>query len=158
MDKLKVIYTVANLPSKRYYNMAGNMAYEVFKRSGARVESPTLSIVPEGRIAINAAAARIFVSLGIKSVLLLWDRASHKLAIKAAHKGDKNAYAVSIAPASHSGSLRAKSFLRYIGWHAPMREMISATWNEKEKMLEATLPPEHLTEKAPTSKLKSAGV
>jgi hypothetical protein len=58
-----------------------------------------LSIVPEGRIAINAAAARIFVGLGIKSVLLLWDQASHKLAIKAAHKGDKNAYAVSILAA-----------------------------------------------------------
>jgi hypothetical protein len=123
------------------------MAYEVFKRSGARVESPTLSIVPEGRIAINAAAARIFVSLGIKSVLLLWDQSTHKLAIKSAHKGDKNAYAVSIAPASHSGSLRAKSFLSYIGWNAPKREMIAATWNEKEKMLEATLPPERLQKK-----------
>jgi hypothetical protein len=134
------------------------MAYEVFKRSGARVEWPTLSIVPEGRIAINAAAARIFVSLGIKSVLLLWDQASHKLAIKAVHKGDKNAYAVSIAPASHSGSLRAKSFLSYIGWNAPKREMIPAIWNEKEKMLEATLPSEHLTEKARASKLKNTGV
>lgn len=113
--------------------------------------------MPEGRIAINAAAARIFVSLGIKSVLLLWDRAGRKLAIKAAQKGDKNAYAVSIAPASQSGSLRAKSFLSYIGWNAPKREMIAATWNEKEKMLEATLPPEHLAEKARTSKLKNAG-
>jgi hypothetical protein len=134
------------------------MAYEVFKRSGARVESPTLSIVPDGRIAINAAAARIFVSLGIKSVLLLWDQASHKLAIKAAYKGDKNAYAVSISPASHSGSLRAKSFLDYIGWNALKRERIPATWSEKEKMLEAALPAEHLTEKARTSKLKNAGV
>jgi hypothetical protein len=128
------------------------MAYEVYKRSGARVESPTLSIVPEGRIAINAAAARIFVSLGIKSVLLLWDRASRKVALKAAAKADKNAYAVSIAPASHSGSLRAKSFLSYIGWNAAKREMIPAIWNEKERMLEATLPLEHLTEKARTSR------
>ncbi len=138
--------------------MGGNMAYEMFKRSGARVESPTLSIVPDGRIAINAAAARLFVSLRIKSVLLLWDQASHKLAIRAAYKGDKNAYAVSISPASHSGSLRAKSFLDYIGWNASKRERIPATWNEKEKMLEAVLPPEHLTEKARTSKLKNAAV
>jgi len=134
------------------------MAYEVFKRSGTRVESPALSIVPEGRIAINAAAARIFVSLGIKSVLLLWDRAGHKLAIKAAQKADKNAYAVSIAPARHSGSLRAKSFLSYIGWNAAKREMIPAIWNEKEKMLEATLPAAHLTEKARTATPKNAGV
>jgi len=139
--------------------MGENMAYEVFKRTGARVESPTLSIVPEGRIAINAAAARIFVSLEIKSVLLLWDRSNHKLAIKAAHKGDKNAYAVSIAPASHSGSLRAKTFLSYIGWNARKREMIPATWNEKEEMLEATLPAEYLeTEKARAVKGKNVGI
>jgi hypothetical protein len=135
------------------------MAYEVFKRTGARVESPAISIVPEGRIAINAAVARIFVSFGIKSVLLLWDASGHKLAIKAAQKGDKNAYAVSIAPASHSGSLRAKSFLSYIGWNAPKREMILATWNEKEKMIEATLPVKYLgTEKAQAMKGKNVGI
>src|SRR5260370_1637043 len=120
------------------------MAYEVFKRSGARVESPTRSLVPAGRIAINAAAARLFVSLGIKSVLLLWGQVSHKLAIKAAYKGDKNAYAGSITPASHSGSLRAKSFLDYIGWNASKRERIPGTGNKKQKMLEATHPPQHL--------------
>ena len=64
------------------------MAYEVFKRTGARVESPTLSITPEGRATINAAAVRIFVNAGIKSVLLLWDRTSHTLALKAAQKGE----------------------------------------------------------------------
>ena len=135
------------------------MAYEVFKRTGSRVESPTLSIVPEGRIAINAAAARIFVSLEIKSVLLLWDRSNRKLAIKAAHKGDKNAFAVSIAPASHSGSVRAKSFLSYIGWNARKREMIPATWNAKEEMLEAILHSEHFeTEKARALKSKNAEI
>jgi hypothetical protein len=131
------------------------MPYELFKRSAARVESPTLSIVPEGRIAINAAAARIFVGLGIKSVLLLWDRTAHKLAIKAAPKGDENAYAVSIAPARHSGSLRAKAFLSYIGWDAPKREMIPATWNEKERMLEAVLPTKYLREQSRMSKLNA---
>ncbi len=130
-----VTYMVAYVSLQEYHDLGRNMAYEVFKRSGARVESPTLSIVPDGRITFNAAAARIFVSLGIKSVLLLWDQASHKLAIKAAHKGDKNAYAVSIASASHSGSMRAKSFLSYIGWNAPKREMIAATWNEKKRCL-----------------------
>jgi hypothetical protein len=120
------------------------MTYEVFKRTGARVETPTLSIVPDGRIAINAAAVRILREARITSVLLLWDWTNHRLAMKAAQRGDKNSYAVSIAPASHSGSLRAKSFLSYIGWRARKREMIPATWNEKERMFEAQLPVEHL--------------
>jgi hypothetical protein len=120
------------------------MAYEVFKRTGARVASPTMSLVPGGRISINAAAVRIFVEAGVGSVILLWDRDNHKVALKAASKGDKNAYAISIAPDHHSGSLRAKSFLAHIGWNAPHRQMVDAGWDEKEKMFELTLPEEYL--------------
>jgi hypothetical protein len=120
------------------------MAYEVFKRTGARVETPTLAITPDGRITINAAAVRIARDARIASVLLLWDWTNHRLAIKAAQKGDRNSYALSIAAASHSGGLRAKSFLGYIGWRARKRETISMDWNEKERMFEAVLPVEHL--------------
>jgi DTW domain-containing protein YfiP len=120
------------------------MAYEVFKRTGVRVESPALSIVPDGRISINAAAARLLVEAGIKWVVLLWDRANHKMAVKAAQKGDKNAYAVSLSPERYSGSLRAKAFVAHIGWSAPRRQMLPATWNEKEKMFELTLPEKYL--------------
>ena len=124
------------------------MAYELFKRTGVRVESPTLSIVPDGRIWINAAATRILVEAGVKAVLLLWDKANHKVAVKAAPKGDKNAYAVSLTPHSHSGSLRAKAFIAHIGWSAPTREMLPAAWNQKERMFEVTLPVQFLrTEK-----------
>jgi len=118
------------------------MAYEIFERSGARVEQPTLSLVPDGRIALNAAAVRIVAKAGIKMVLLLWDKTNNKFALKAASKGDKNAYAVSIVPGSSSGSLRAKSFLSHIGWSASRRTMLSATWNDVDKMLEVTLPTE----------------
>jgi hypothetical protein len=120
------------------------MAYEVFKRTGARVETPTLSIVPDGRMAINAAAVRIVREARITSVLLLWDPANHRMALKAAQRGDKNSYAVSVSASSHSGSLRAKAFLSYIGWKGSKREMIPVVWNEKERMFEATLPVEHL--------------
>ncbi len=119
------------------------MAYEVFKRTGARVETPTLSVVPDGRITINAAAVRIAKEARVKSVLLLWDPITHRLAIKVTHRGDRDSYALSIA-SSHSGSLRAKSFLKHIGWKARKREMIPAIWNERERMFEATLPLEHL--------------
>jgi len=77
--------------------------------------------------------------------LLLWDKTNNKVALKAAAKGDKNAYAVSIVKDSHSGSLRAKSFLDHIGWSAPKRTMLPATWNEKEKMFEITLPKLHVS-------------
>lgn len=120
------------------------MAYEVFKRTGARVETPILAITPDGRMTINAAAVRIARDARISSVLLLWDRTNHKLAIRAAQRGDKNSYALSIADASHSGSLRAKSFLGHIGWRGRERETMPMVWNDKERMFEANLPLEHL--------------
>jgi hypothetical protein len=116
------------------------MGYEVFERTAVRVEQPTLSILPDGRIALNAAAARILIEARVKSAILLWDKTNNKLAIKAAPKGDKNAFAVSIVQGSFSGSLRAKSFLNHIGWSSPRREMLLAVWDPKEMMLEVTLP------------------
>jgi hypothetical protein len=139
------------------YRNGAYMAYEVYKRTAARVEIPTVSIVPDGRIAINAAGVRILAAAGIKSMLFLWDRESHKIAIKAAQKGDKNAFAVSISP-GRSGSLRAKSFLSFVGWNGHKREMLPATWNEREKMFEVTLPSEHLIpEEGGNSKRKTSG-
>jgi hypothetical protein len=117
------------------------MAYEKFKRTSVRVEAPSLSIVPDGRITLNAAACRLLVGAGVNAVVILWDEPRHKIALKAASKGDVDAYAVSMPPGSHSGSLRTKSFLAHIGWNAPHRELLPATWNESEKMLEAMLPP-----------------
>jgi hypothetical protein len=122
------------------------VAYETFKRTGIRVGTPTVAITTDGRMAINAAAVRIIVGAGVKFVLLRWDKDRLKVAIKATHKGDKNAYAISVAPDGHAGTLRAKSFLNHIGWNAPERETLSATWNEQEKMFEITLPTAHVAQ------------
>lgn len=85
----------------------------------------------------------------MKFVLLLWDKASHRLALKAAPKGDKNGHALSLLPDKHSGTLRAMQFLRHIGWNAPRRELLPATWNEKERMLEVTLPKRNVASAPP---------
>jgi hypothetical protein len=116
------------------------MGYEVFKRTGVRVEEPTLAITPGGTIVFNAAAGRILAAAGVKAALLLWDKNTNKFAIKATSKSDRNAYAITLTPGSSSGSLRAMAFLNYIGWGAKHRESLPATWNEKEKMLETILP------------------
>jgi hypothetical protein len=130
------------------------MAYEVFKRTGVRVESPTLSIKPDGRITINAAAVRILNRASVKAVLLLWDKANSRMALKAASRADRSTYAVSMT-GHHSGSLRAKSFLAHIGWNAPRREMLPAVWDEKEKMFEVSLPPQYVGSDKPTHSRKT---
>jgi hypothetical protein len=128
------------------------LPYEVFKRTGVRVNTPIVSIGQSGKFALNAAAARILVEAGVKSVLLLWDKDNRKIAIKAAQKSDKNAFAASLVGASN-GTIRAKSFLIHIGWTARRRETLPATWNAQEKMFEITLPLQCLmSEKAKAEK------
>jgi hypothetical protein len=128
------------------------VAYELFKRSAVRVETPTLALAPQGRIAINAAACRLLTEAGIRAVTILWDKANHRMAIRGATKTEKNSYAISFTGNRHSGSLAAKLFLRHIGWTATKRETLRATWNPLEKMLEATLPPQYVGVRTPAGK------
>jgi hypothetical protein len=75
-------------------------------------------------------------------VVILWDKAKNRMAIKAASKGERNAFTVTAG--DHSATFAAKSFLRHIGWNAPKREMLPTSWNAAEKMFEVTLPVEYL--------------
>lgn len=124
------------------------MAYEIFQRTAVRVETPSLAVAPGGRIAFNAAACRLLIDAGVRNVVILWDKARNRMAIRAASKGEKNSFTVTFTGGSHSGSLRAQSFLRHIGWNAAKREALAATWNAAEKMFEATLPAQCLPSRA----------
>jgi hypothetical protein len=116
------------------------MAYEAFTRTSVRISEPALTFTATGRIVLNAAATRVILEAGIKSVLLLWDKDNKKIALKATTKTDKNGFAISTTR-GYSGSLRAKSFLSHIGWSPTQRQTLTAVWNQKERMLEVALPP-----------------
>lgn len=119
------------------------MAYELFKRGTVKVGSPTLAIAPHGKLVVNSAGCRILQEAAVKRVVLLWDRAAGKIAMRGAPKGEKYAFAISITSGG-SGTLSAKTFLRHIGWRATERVTLPALWNEAEKMFEAVLPSKHL--------------
>lgn len=120
------------------------MAYELFHRTSVRVDTPLLSIVPDGRIVFNAAATRTLAHAGVKHVVILWDKSNRRMAIKATNKADKNGFAVSLVSLGHSGSLRAKSFLSHVRWTATERETLPAVWNESQKIFEVELPAKYL--------------
>lgn len=115
------------------------MAYEVFQRTSFRVEDPALSLTPDGRIGLNAPAVRLLREANVKFVLLLWDKSNRKIALKAAVKSDTNAYAVS-GMGSHSATIRARPFLRHVGWNGLKRITLPAMWREKDNMLEIIVP------------------
>jgi hypothetical protein len=115
------------------------MAYETFERTSVRVSNPTVSVTTDGRIAVNAAASRLFAKAGAKAVRILWDKATCGIALQAAQKSDKNAFSVAFSE-GRSATITAKSFLKYVGWSADRRQTVSAKWDEQQKMLEAQLP------------------
>jgi hypothetical protein len=98
-----------------------------------------LSILPDGRITLNAAASRLFQSAGVKAVRILWDKNRCGIALEGVSKGDKNSYTVSFSR-GRSASVTPKAFLTYIGWTSTKRQTVPARWEPKQKMLEAELP------------------
>ncbi len=117
------------------------MSYEMFERSSVRIEELALTVAPTGRIFLNAACGRALEGAGVRAVKILWDRENCKIALKAAQKGDKNAYSIAHYGDSRSSTVTAKAFLRYIGWNSDRRQTVRAKWDAQQKMLEAEVPP-----------------
>jgi hypothetical protein len=115
------------------------VAYETFERSSVRVEDPMLSVRPDGRITLNAAASRLFQAAGVKAVRILWDKIRCGIALQGVSKGDKNSYTVSFSR-GRSASITPKAFLTYIGWTSTKLQTVPARWEPKQKLLEAELP------------------
>jgi hypothetical protein len=126
------------------------MAYELFHNKAAKFTSPQLTI-RGGRIAFNADAGDILVGVGMRFAHLLWDAEACKLAIRPIMKEDENAFRVSIPVGKRGGTFSAQSFLNYIQWRAESPIVVNAHWNERERLLEASLPKEQIgaTEKGP---------
>lgn len=116
------------------------MAYETFERKAVRVVTPTIAVASGGRIALNAAATRLLGEAGIKAVKILWDKTTSGIALQAAPKSDKDSYSLALAKGHGSATITAKTFLQHIGWSSTVRQVVTATWNAQQKMLEAKLP------------------
>lgn len=118
------------------------MAYETFERSAVTIEEPALTIAPasDGRIALNAAATRLFERAGVKAVKILWDRTICGIALQAAQKGEDNSFSVVFGGRHSQANVTAKTFLRYIGWASPRRQTVRAKWDQQHRILEAELP------------------
>jgi hypothetical protein len=119
------------------------MPYELFNSKTSKFSSPHLTI-RSGKLALNADAGDILASAGIKFAHLLWDVAACKIAIQPTTKGDGNAFKVSVPKGKRGRMISARSFLNYIQWRARQAVVVEVKWNEAERLLEASLPREHV--------------
>ena len=123
------------------------MAYTPFERKPFRSESATISIAPKGQMRFSAAACRVLQGAGIQYVILLWDSANGRMAIKGVAKPASSTFAITFSAAA--GSFRAKSFLDYIRWRPTETKTLPTNWNTAEKMYEVLLPREYVNDRKP---------
>jgi hypothetical protein len=121
------------------------MAYELFNPKASRLGSPALTIKTDGRITLNAPAGDIFKRAGAKFVQILWDAKAFRVALRPLSKSGQSSYKLTVNSSKRGAAVSGLSFLRYVGWNFSKSMTFPAEWNEKEKVLEASLSRDNLT-------------
>lgn len=118
------------------------MGFEIFTRKKTRTTTPSISISTSGRLGLNMAATAIMEKNAVEFVLILWDKDTNRLAVRPITKRDPRAY--TLTRAKGSSMFSAKSFLQDVGYDMSETRSIPADWDDKENMLIAEVPAEHL--------------
>jgi hypothetical protein len=117
------------------------MGYEVFDRKATKIGSPGLTITKAKTIALNPDAGDLVRRAGGKFVHFLWDASANKMALRPLAKADSIAFKLTNQSGKRRGmTVSAAAFLHHIGWNAAKSTAVAASWNEKDKALEALLP------------------
>ena len=116
------------------------MGYSIYEKTLRRSLPPTVSITAAGRISLNAGLSRMFRTNAVESVLLLYSIEERRIALQPIAKKDKRSYSIAYGPEPLcQASVSARIFLREIGWDGRWHKL-PAQWNEKESLLECTIP------------------
>jgi hypothetical protein len=111
----------------------------VFSRQTPRKGNPpAITVNPHCRIGINQAAVRLLQLQAGGPALLLWDAENQKIGIRKATDSDPRAYTVT--PSTKGSGFQAKTFFSFIGAYIMESVTLEAQWNEKESLLEVSLP------------------
>jgi hypothetical protein len=108
-----------------------------------------LIINPDGRVALNADAGDLLGPTA-KFVQILWGAKAYKIALRPLNKAGESSYKLYIKGGKRGRHFSALTFLRYVGWDMSKSATVPIAWNEKEKVLEASLPRESFTARKDT--------
>src|SRR5689334_845081 len=104
------------------------MPYEIFARQTVRQGNPpTITIAKAGRIGLNKPAALLLKDDTIDQVLLLWDAAAQKIAIRPMRKKDERAMRINFNKAG-GAAIAGKGFCNYIGHDFGETKKYLAEW------------------------------
>lgn len=120
------------------------MAYEIYAREFRRAStSPTLTISPLGRMSLNRSASELFDKEAVENVLLLWDKAAYRFAIRPITKKDPRSFNVRYSKKKGNGAaFSGVMFLKHIGYDFSQTRSFPIKWNADESVFEVDLPQE----------------
>ena len=129
------------------------MPYEVFTKKAVRMGTPTVTFSKIGQIVFNQTASRILQKDAIEFILVLWDAADGKLALKATgNKKDPRAYHIRYNEKGNGAGFSAKTFLDHAGIDYSDRKAIPVEINSGVEMfLEVKIPDALMKTKSPQS-------
>lgn len=130
------------------------MGYEIYEREfPSKSTSPTITISPLGRCALNRAAAALFHKEAVENVLLMWDKDAFRFAVRPITKKDSRSFGIrytlkdkAVLGAAFSGVM----FLRHIGYDFTTTGTYPVKWSANESIFEVELPKERFGKQQPS--------
>jgi hypothetical protein len=130
--------------------------FEVFTREFVRTTEPKVTITSLGRFSINnSATALLKKNPSVDHVLLLWDRATNRVAIQPTKKGDPRAYPLrAYGPKGRSGTgFSAVTFLKHINYDSSETHSFPAEWSDN--FLVFNIPTEYMAKNPAAAALET---
>jgi hypothetical protein len=133
------------------------MPWEVYEKIVKRATAPTLTISKLARLSFNAAATEILTKNSVTHILLLWDKAAHKIGIRAVTEKEPRSYSIHYAAKNANAGFAAKTFLRHINYHYGETKSFPCHWNQKDRTYEVDLPAESFIQRFPREHIGKKG-
>jgi hypothetical protein len=123
--------------------------FEIYAKESRIVSTtPMLTIGKKlGRCALNRAAAQMLERDGVDYILIMFDKDTNRIGLKASTKKDPRAFAVrygrkdkTVTGAAFSGVM----FLRYIGYDLSTTQSYIMKWNADDSIFETEIPASRL--------------
>jgi hypothetical protein len=114
----------------------GNMPFEKFIMTG-RSYRPKISIRTNGQIGFNLGAIKKFSLNKYKYAILFFDRENKQIGIKLTNTEEEGTCKLQVRKSN--AAISGKAFLDYYSIDYSKTTRYEAVWNEKEKMIIATV-------------------
>lgn len=116
--------------------------FETFERKREHCDNPmTISISPYGKFAFNKPASDLLKAKNINSVVLLFDKESKKIGIRAPKNLNEADYKLSNSQHKTYLVFCSQAFLKHISYPLKRTRSFPVTWNDEAQMYVITLPP-----------------